>query len=78
MEVIDIVRRIIGIAGSAVEPVTTDAVQAEIRHMHLSSDKARRLLDWKPRIGFDEGLKRTVAWYQTYFRAPTGAPVSKA
>ena len=78
VEVIDIVRRIIGIAGSVVEPVTTDAVQAEIRHMHLSSDKARRLLDWKPRIGFDEGLKRTVAWYQTYFRAPTGAPVSKA
>ena len=57
VEVIDIVRRIIRISGSEIEPITTDAVQAEIRHMHLSSDKARRWLGWRPRIGFDEGLQ---------------------
>jgi len=68
IEVVDIVRRIIGISGSKIEPITTDAVQAEIRHMHLSSDKARRWLGWRPRIGFDEGLRRTVAWYQSHFR----------
>ncbi len=68
IEVIDIVRRIIDISGSALEPVTNDSVRAEIRHMRLSSDKARRWLGWKPLVGFDEGLRRTVAWYQTYFR----------
>jgi dTDP-glucose 4,6-dehydratase len=67
-EVIDIVRRIVEISGSTTAPVTNDSVQAEIRHMHLSSDKARRWLGWHPRVGFEEGLRRTVAWYQTHFR----------
>ncbi len=67
--VISIVRDIVDIAGSPVEPVTMDNVQAEIRHMQLSSEKARRRLRWRPRIGFDEGLRRTVAWYQHYFQA---------
>lgn len=26
--------------------------------------KARSVLDWKPQVGFDEGLARTVAWYE--------------
>jgi CDP-glucose 4,6-dehydratase len=68
LEVIDIVRRMIALAGSDIEPVTTDSVRAEIPHMQLSSEKARQLLNWQPQIGFDEGLRRTVEWYQTYFR----------
>jgi dTDP-glucose 4,6-dehydratase len=28
-----------------------------------STDKARRLLGWRARTSFDEGLERTVAWY---------------
>jgi CDP-glucose 4,6-dehydratase len=78
VEVIDIVRRIIEIAKSPLAPVTANNVQAEIRHMHLSSDKAQRLLDWKPRIGFDKGLARTVAWYQRYFRGRLGARQERA
>jgi len=72
IEVIDIVRRIIEISGSTMEPITNDSVQAEIRHMSLSSAKARRWLGWRPRVGFEEGLRRTVAWYQTYFREKRG------
>jgi len=72
IEVIDIVRRIIEISGSTMEPVTNDSVQAEIRHMSLSSAKARQWLGWCPRVGFEEGLRRTVAWYQTYFREKRG------
>ena len=26
--------------------------------------KARRMLDWEPEVSLDEGLRRTVAWYQ--------------
>jgi dTDP-glucose 4,6-dehydratase len=29
-----------------------------------STDKAERLLGWKARTGFEEGLERTVAWYR--------------
>jgi dTDP-glucose 4,6-dehydratase len=28
------------------------------------ASKAERLLGWKPRISFDEGLDRTIAWYE--------------
>jgi CDP-glucose 4,6-dehydratase len=66
IEVLALVRRIVELAGSRLQPVTTDSVHAEIRHMQLSAEKARRLLGWDPRIGFDEGLKRTVAWYQAF------------
>lgn len=30
----------------------------------LSTDKAQKLLGWKARIGFEEGLKRTIDWYR--------------
>jgi CDP-glucose 4,6-dehydratase len=36
----------------------------EIPVQCLDSAKARRELGWKPEIGFDEGLKRTVEWYR--------------
>jgi dTDP-glucose 4,6-dehydratase len=29
-----------------------------------STDKAERLLGWKARVGFEEGLERTIAWYR--------------
>jgi CDP-glucose 4,6-dehydratase len=63
VEVIEIVRRLTALTGMDTQPIVEDNVQAEIRHMQLSSEKARRLLSWTPTVGFDEGLKRTVAWY---------------
>jgi len=30
----------------------------------FSSEKIRSLLGWKPKIGLDEGIKRTVEWYK--------------
>jgi nucleoside-diphosphate-sugar epimerase len=26
--------------------------------------KAERLLDWRPQVGFEEGVERLVAWYR--------------
>lgn len=66
-EVIDIVRELIALSGSQLQPQVTDGVQAEIRHMHLSSEKAKRILDWKPTVAFNEGLRRTVDWYAGHF-----------
>ena len=47
-------------------PVVGNSVQFEIRHMHLSTEKAGRLLSWKPRVGFDEGPTRIVGWYLSF------------
>lgn len=30
----------------------------------LDSHKAREILNWQPRINFDEGVKKTVAWFK--------------
>lgn len=50
----DLVPQILGIANN------------EIPHQHLSARKARTTLGWEPRFEFDEGLSRTVAWYQNW------------
>lgn len=40
----------------------------EIDRQWLDSGKAKQLLGWEPRVKLEEGLRRTIAWYQTYFR----------
>jgi CDP-glucose 4,6-dehydratase len=75
IQVIDIVRRIIEISGRDIQPVVVDDVRSEIRHMRLSSEKARRRLGWTPRFGFDAGLRQTVAWYESHL---AGSPLAGA
>ena len=38
----------------------------EIRNQYLSSKKARRILNWKPKFSLDKGLKKTIGWYRDY------------
>ena len=40
----------------------------EIPEQWLSSEKARRLLDWHPRYSLEEGLAETVEWYRIFFK----------
>lgn len=49
-----------GEAGIVYEPRPTD--DPEVRRPDIG--KARELLGWKPTVGLDEGLARTVAWYR--------------
>jgi CDP-glucose 4,6-dehydratase len=67
IEVREILRRVSALSGKDLQPVLANSVKSEIRHMHLSSEKAATLLRWKPRVGFEEGLRRTVDWYVNYF-----------
>jgi len=40
----------------------------EIPHQFLESGKARTMLGWKPGCDFEEGLKRTIPWYENVFK----------
>ena len=45
-------------------PVILGEASREIRAQFLASEKARRVLGWRPRHGLDEGLQRTIGWYR--------------
>ncbi len=38
--------------------------KSDMMHTWANIDKAKRLLNWSPNIGFEEGMKSTVDWYQ--------------
>ena len=52
---------------SYVEPEVLDNAVGEIREQYLSAVRAREVLGWKAQIGLEEGLARTVAWYESLF-----------
>lgn len=70
VSVMELVKRIIEASGRKLEPkiLGKGIPHGEIDKQYLSSEKARRLLGWSAKIGLDEGLKKTIDWYRTYFK----------
>ena len=66
---IDLVRRVLDAMQSDLEPVVLNEASNEIRLQFLSAAHARRTLPWSPLFTLDEGMRRTVAWYQDFLRA---------
>lgn len=64
--VLDLVKRILTLMNSDVEPIVQNQATHEIRHQYLSAEKARRMLEWRPMFTLDEGLRRTVTWYTDF------------
>jgi UDP-N-acetylglucosamine/UDP-N-acetyl-alpha-D-glucosaminouronate 4-epimerase len=50
--------------GVTVEPRHVEARRGDIRHSHADIGAARDDLGWEPEVTLEEGLARTVAWYQ--------------
>jgi CDP-glucose 4,6-dehydratase len=65
--VLDLVRKILGLMGSDLEPEIQDQVTNEIRHQYLSAAQARRDLGWRPLFPLEDGLRRTIDWYREFF-----------
>lgn len=66
LSVLQIVEEIVKAVGSDREPIVLDIATAEIAHQHLDPTKAGRLLGWKSKVGLEDGLARTLAWYRDY------------
>ncbi len=64
--VLELVRKILRLMGSDLEPVVLNEATNEIRHQFLTAEKARRILGWTPFVTLDEGLSRTIAWYKEF------------
>jgi CDP-glucose 4,6-dehydratase len=64
--VLDLVKRILKLMGSGLEPEIRNEATNEILHQYLSAEKARRVLGWKPLFTLDDGLQATIEWYRGF------------
>ncbi len=62
--VLDLVDRLILLMGSSLTPDVRNEASHEIKHQYLSAEKARTVLGWRPLFTLEDGLARTVKWYQ--------------
>ena len=60
LDLLDVLGRILGIRP---DPVHTETRPGDVRHTRADITAARRDLGHEPDIGFEEGLRRTVAWF---------------
>lgn len=50
------------------KPVVLNEVSNEIVHQYLSSEKARKILGWKPQYLLEDGIRETVLWYANFLK----------
>jgi CDP-glucose 4,6-dehydratase len=63
--VLDVVDKVLASMGRTdLKPKILNEATNEIPVQSLDSTKAIKLLDWKPKYGFDEGLRKTIEWYK--------------
>ena len=81
INVLELVEKVLRLLESPLEPVVLGEANHEIRHQYLSAEKARDRLDWKPLFTLEEGLSRTIRWYEQHLRVEPQslrvAPVEK-
>ena len=49
-----------------IEPEIRNTAKAEIHDQYLSSEKARKMLGWRPLYTLETGLVETIQWYTDY------------
>lgn len=71
ISVLKLVNEIIKLSGrKSLKPVILGKgkLKGEIDKQYLDITKARRLLSWKPRYKLEEGLKKTIEWYENFLK----------
>src|SRR5205814_10140288 len=65
--VLQLVRQLLGLMQSPLQPEIRNQASNEIRHQYLSAAKARRVLGWAPLFTLDQALQNTIQWYKQLF-----------
>ena len=64
ISLLDLVDTVNKILGKSIKPRFDPPRPGDILHSQADISKAEKLLGWKPRVGFPEGIAKTIAWYQ--------------
>jgi UDP-glucose 4-epimerase len=64
LSVNDLHERLTTLTEASFDPIYADARPGELQRIYVDTTKAANVLDWKPTVGLDEGLKQTVAWFR--------------
>jgi len=67
LSVVELVRRLLELMGSKLEPDIRSESSNEIQAQYLSAAKAREVIGWRPLFSLDDGLRLTVEWYRNFF-----------
>jgi len=65
--VLSLVKVILKLMATGLQPEIYNEANNEIRHQYLSASLAHQELGWEPIYSLEEGLKKTIAWYQEFF-----------
>jgi CDP-glucose 4,6-dehydratase len=64
LEIVGVIQKLMG--AEHLEPIIKNTAKSEILSQYLSSEKAERLLKWKPSCGLEKGLEETISWYREF------------
>jgi nucleoside-diphosphate-sugar epimerase len=65
ISLLELIRSLQMILGTNLTPEFGPTREGDVRDSQADIGKARKLLGFAPSVPFDEGLRQTVAWYQT-------------
>jgi CDP-glucose 4,6-dehydratase len=68
LELYEAIGKAAGFPGT--DPLILGDAPGELHDQWLSAELARTRLGWRPRVGLDDGLARTVEWYRALLTAP--------
>jgi UDP-glucose 4-epimerase len=61
-QLVAILNRIIGVN---IKPKYTDAKPGDVKHSLADISKAKKLLNYEPKVSFTQGLEKTVEWFKS-------------
>lgn len=64
VSILDLYRSMAELVGSDVQPIFAPERAGDVRDSLASIERARALLGYAPKVGWREGIARTVAWYR--------------
>jgi len=67
LSVLEVVEKVSKVMNKKIDVKVLDKAKNEIRDQYLSSEKAKKVLNWEAKHSFEEGVKKTIDWYKKYF-----------